>query len=175
MGIPFEEVAPGLFALKDQLLPAQLEKLRAMLQPCHLELIRDDGRDLPAKIEHLIVYLFQHHEGGKKIIISGYLCLHLHKNYNYLSNAYSIGRGRTIRDFVNDYKLEKIKAWLPCNLYSLEVICDKLQFSSVQYLCTWFKEKSGLTIGNNKVKKHNSLCRRHAYLCFILVFFAKKS
>jgi AraC family transcriptional regulator len=68
----------------------------------------------------------------------------LNKDYDTLSNIFSLLEQKTLERFIIDYRIEKVKEYLVYSTDPLSDIAFKLNYSSVPHLSKQFKQITGL-------------------------------
>ena len=69
----------------------------------------------------------------------------LQKDYYAISDAFIAVEKKTIEQYIIDFRINKIKEFLVYSTLTLADIAFKLNFNSVAYLSTQFKQQTGLT------------------------------
>ena len=85
---------------------------------------------------------------------SDYLSAICHYDYTYLSNLFSEVEGNTIRKYIIQCKIERVKELILSDEISLTDISLQLNYSSVAHLSNQFKKVTGLTPSSFKHLKH---------------------
>ncbi len=154
--IPFNQVTLGEIILSAPLSSIQKKELAKALAKEGFELLDDQQSRLISQIKSLLINLI-HHEDLTELHenISRYLSERLHKDYNYLSNQFSISQNVTIEQFVIYQKIEKVKELLVYDELTLSEIAYKLGYSSVAHLSAQFKKVTGFTPTQFKKIKHH--------------------
>ena len=123
----------------------QLERFRNKIEPLGFELISDKKSRLIENIKKYVIAFVQQQETSEKTKISDYLHDHLHRDYTYLSNLFSVVEGVTIEQYFISQKIEKTKEFLVYDELTLTEIAFRLGYSSVAHLSRQFKKVTGLT------------------------------
>jgi PAS domain S-box-containing protein len=122
----------------------RLNQLNDQAQPM-LELADDKKMIVVEKIKSLIHEIVEDAAQTLKLKNSDYISNKLDYGYTYLSSLFSRVTGTTIEHYLIIQRIEKAKELLLHDELSLSQIADKLQYSSVAYLCRQFKKITGLT------------------------------
>jgi len=75
---------------------------------------------------------------------SHYISKKLGLDYTYLANVFSMVKGITIRQFIINNKIERVKELLLDDEMNLTEISYKLNYSSVAHLSNQFKKVTGM-------------------------------
>lgn len=153
LGIHFTVVKLGEVELTDNISVNQRDEFRLTLLKSGLELMEDKRSMLIEKIKNLIIELVHYSEEPLVVNLSQYLSQHLHHDYTYLANLFSVVQGTTIENFFISHKIERVKELLVYNELSLTAIAYKMHYSSVSHLSNQFKRVTGLTPSHFKVLK----------------------
>jgi AraC family transcriptional regulator len=76
----------------------------------------------------------------------------LHMDYSHLSSIFSRIEGKSIQQFQQEIKSERVKELLEYDELNISEIADDLGYSSAAYLSTQFKKSTGLTPSEYKLK-----------------------
>ena len=109
LGIHYTKVELGEVVVMENISFEKSEQLKIALLKTGLELIHDMKAILVEKIKNAIIELVHYDEGVSKIKYSDYLSEKLNHNYNYLSNLFSEVNGISIKQFIINHKIERIK------------------------------------------------------------------
>jgi AraC-like DNA-binding protein len=149
----------GEVEVRENITPAQRDRLKTALLKSGLELMDDKKAILIEKIKNVIVEMVHYKDELPKINFSGYLSEKLGYDYTYLANLFSEVTGTTIEHFLIAHKIERVKELLIYDELNLTEISYKLNYSSVAHLSKQFKKVTGLTPTFFKKLKHK---RRNA-------------
>lgn len=113
--------------------------------------IKDKDQQLIEKIKIAVIELI-HFSGNKSSIIrnSDYLVDKLNYSYQHLSAVFSNYENITLEKFIILHKIEKVKELLENDEFTLSEISFQMEYSSVQYLSTQFKNITGMTVSEYK-------------------------
>ena len=154
VGLHYTVVDLGEVEIKEDVTPAQLDRLSIGLKKSGLELMDDKKSILVERIKGVIVELVHYMDDPIKVNLSDYLSEKLNHNYTYLANLFSEVKGTTIEQFYLSHKIEKVKELLVYDELNLTEIAYKLHYSSVAHLSNQFKKITGLTPSHFKNLKH---------------------
>jgi AraC-like DNA-binding protein len=151
LGFTIESIELGEVVVKEDLEPADREKIRNVLSENGFELIDDKKSWLINRIKTLIIqYIHYDREKPDYMNLSDFLSRELGHDYSYLSHLFSSVEGKTIEKYLILQKVEKVKELLVYDELSISEISYKLGYSSVQHLSRQFKEVTGLTPSHYK-------------------------
>ena len=160
MGLHPIVVELGEVQITEELTPALLVELEAVLQRFGFELMEDKKSRLIEKIKNIVVEMVHYDEEPPLLNFSAYLSEKLDYDYNYLSNLFSEVKGTTIEHYIISHKIERAKELIIYNELTLTEIADKLHYSNVAHLSNQFKKVTGLTPSFFKKMKHKRLIGR---------------
>jgi len=159
LGLHYVVVDLGEVEVKENITPAQRDRLKIALLKSGLELMDDKKAILIEKIKNVIVEMVHYKDELPKINFSSYLSEKLSYDYTYLANLFSEVTGTTIEHYLIAHKIERVKELLIYDELNLTEISYKLNYSSVAHLSKQFKKVTGLTPTFFKQLKHK---RRNA-------------
>ena len=118
--------------------------------------IKDKDQQLIEKIKIAVIELI-HYSGYKSSIIrnSDYLVDKLAYSYQHLSTVFSNYENITLEKYIILNKIEKVKELLENDELTLSEIAFQLEYSSVQYLSTQFKNITGITVSEYKKENYH--------------------
>lgn len=116
--------------------------------------MEDKKMKLIESIKNIISEMILNSDEQLNSNFSDYLSTILHYDYTYLSNLFSEAEGITIRKFIIQRKIERVKELLLSDELNLTHISLKLHYSSVAHLSNQFKKVTGLTPSYFKHLKH---------------------
>lgn len=143
MGLHFIVVELGEIEVMEDIAAEQHEQLRLMLQESGLELMTDKKISLVDNIKKAINELVNNGNEMYGTNYSAYISKKLGHEYNYLSNLFSEMKGITIRQFIINQKVEKIKEMIVYDDLNITEIAWKMNYSSVAHLSNQFKKVTG--------------------------------
>lgn len=155
MGIAPQSVELGVVRLAEELSKEQLEMLQKDLLQLGFELLDDKRQQTIDRIKTLIVDLVHYHDNRSELNLSDYLAQQLHSEYSSLSKLFSEFTGITIERYFILQRIERVKELIFYDQLSLTEIAYKLNYSSVAYLSSQFKQITGMTPSKFKALKKN--------------------
>lgn len=155
MGIAPQSVELGVVRLAEELSKEQLEMLQKDLLQLGFELLDDKRQQTIDRIKTLIVDLVHYHDNRSELNLSDYLAQQLHSEYSSLSKLFSEFTGITIERYFILQRTERVKELIFYDQLSLTEIAYKLNYSSVAYLSSQFKQITGMTPSQFKALKKN--------------------
>lgn len=158
--IPFNSISLGQVAVLRTLNFHQRAELSGKLLAAGFEIIEDKNSRLINRIKSIIIKGIYDDKNFSKKNLSVILSAELNLDYSHLSTLFSRMEGKSIQQFQQEIKTEKIKELLEYDELSISEIAMDLGYSSASYLSTQFKKSTGLTPSQYKldhVYKRNSL------------------
>jgi AraC-like DNA-binding protein len=143
-------VDDGFIELHDNENPHRISHLGACLLKVGYELVYDHQRILVQRISHLVTEMVNNWENRPNLKISVYLSDKLNLNYNYLSNIFSEYNKVSLRQFIINKRIEKVKKLLLHSGLNLTEIALMLNYSSVAHLSNQFRKTTGLSASEFK-------------------------
>ena len=132
---------------------AQRDALKIALLESGLELMEDKKAILIERISVLISEMIHHAEELPENKYSIFISEKLGYDYTYLSNLFSEIKGITIRQFIINHKIERVKELIIYDELNITEIAWKMNYSSVAHLSNQFKKITGLTPSHFKQLK----------------------
>lgn len=157
LGLTPTKVELGVVCVKEEVDSECRAKIRAGLEALGFELLEDRQQQTVDRIKSLIIELVHYRNNKSGINLSAYLSEHLGSDYSALSKLFSENTGMTIEKFFILQKTERIKELLFYGEMSLSEIADMMNYSSVAYLSTQFKNITGMTPSQFKALKEKNL------------------
>ena len=145
LNITYQEVSNSGITLGVMPSVADLQALKASLEAMGLDIVDDKCNGIVEQIKSIIQFQQHQPEPRIKINLSAYLSEILQYNYSYLSNLFSETEGITIRDYVIQLRIERVKQMLLVEQMDLMEITYQLHYSSVAHLAAQFKQVTGMT------------------------------
>ena len=155
MGNAPQSVELGVVRLAEELSKEQLEMLQKDLLQLGFELLDDKRQQTIDRIKTLIVDLVHYHDNRSELNLSDYLAQQLNSEYSSFSKLFSEFTGITIERYFILQRIERIKELIFYDQLSLTEIAYKLNYSSVAYLSSQFKQITGMTPSQFKALKKN--------------------
>lgn len=159
LDIPYAAVNLGEASLKRQLSALEKNKLQEEFSKIGFEIIQERNEKIINAIKSAIIEeVYSNNLGAKKLseILSG----KMHYDYSHITNLFTKQEGQSIQKFYNAVKIERIKELLAYDEISMNLIADKLGYSTPAYLSTSFKKATGVTPSeykNRQLKSRKSL------------------
>lgn len=127
------------------------EEVDRQLNKYGFELIKGKNQQLVEQIKTLLIqYVQQLEEREDPPKVSDYLSDMLHQNYSSLSSAFSENEDITVEKYLIHLKIERVKELLSYGEMTLSEIAWKLNYSSVAYLSSQFKQITGMSVTDYK-------------------------
>lgn len=147
----------GVVCLKEDVTPECRLKIRDCLNALGFELLEDKQQQTIDRIKSLIIELVHYKNNKSGTNLSAYLSEKIGSDYSSLSKLFSENTGVTIEKYFILQKTERIKELLFYGEMSLSEIADMMNYSSVAYLSTQFKNITGMTPSQFKAQKVKGL------------------
>lgn len=157
LGLTPTKVELGVVCVKEEVDSECRTKIRAGLEALGFELLEDRQQQTVDRIKSLIIELVHYRNNKSGTNLSAYLSEQLGSDYSALSKLFSENTGMTIEKFFILQKTERIKELLFYGEMSLSEIADMMNYSSVAYLSTQFKNITGMTPSQFKALKEKNL------------------
>lgn len=157
LGLTPIKVELGVVCVKEEVDSECRAKIRAGLEALGFELLEDRQQQTVDRIKSLIIELVHYRNNRSGTNLSAYLSEQLGSDYSALSKLFSENTGMTIEKFFILQKTERIKELLFYGEMSLSEIADMMNYSSVAYLSTQFKNITGMTPSQFKALKEKNL------------------
>lgn len=145
LGLTWKSVELGMAEIWEEISNEQLEILDTNLQKSGLELLSDKKKNLIEAIKNLIEEMIHSSDDRQNVKNSDYISQKLNHDYTYLSTTFSKATGMTIRQYIIEQKIERVKEMLLNDELTLTEIAHQLRYSSVAHLSNQFKNVTGLT------------------------------
>lgn len=122
---------------------AELENIRAfmVLEYCRL-IDADRSKRYSPVIKEAVTYIQLHY--FEKISLSS-ISKRLNINATYLSKRFKIETGQTLTHYVQDIRISHSKQLIKENNLSITDVALKVGFENLNYFCTVFKKRTGVT------------------------------
>lgn len=121
-----------------------IDRLDRELRGEDFEVIRSREEEIVAEIKTKLVELSRTGE-GVHADLSSILQESLHMSYRNLSRIFASVEGRTIENYFNALRIERVKELLAEDRLTLNEIAFETGFSSVPHLSKRFKQSTGMT------------------------------
>jgi AraC-like DNA-binding protein len=149
LGFDVREVSLGNAVIFGDPERDEFDQISEELSEKGFELITDRNDKLLEELKvQLLSYLRYLEDTDDPQKLSTYLQQELNYNYSYLSNYFSKHMGMSIKKYLINLKIERVKELLTYGELTLSEIAWKLNYSSVQYLSNQFKNVTGETVSS---------------------------
>ncbi len=145
----------GIVELMEDINDEQWHQLNLNLIQSGLQLQVDKRSILTEKIKNIIIKMIHSPEGLPVTKYSFHISDQLNHPYTYLANVFSEQNGVSIRQFIINHKIERVKELIQLGELNLTEISDKLHYSSVSHLSNQFRKTTG--ISPSLFKQHNNI------------------
>jgi len=122
-----------------------LQALKEHLEEMGLAIVDEKRNCIVEQIKSILQFQQYQLDPPLKINLSAHLSEQLQYNYSYLSNLFSETEGMTIRDYVIQLRIVRVKQMLLVEQMDLLEITYQLHYSSVAHLAAQFKQVTGMT------------------------------
>jgi AraC-like DNA-binding protein len=144
----------GVAEIMEDISQKQYDELKVELYRDGLELMDDRKNILTEKVKNVIVEMIHYCDDKPKVKYSDYISERLQYDYTYISNVFSKVKGTTIRQFIINNKVEKVKELLLYDELNIKEISFRLHYSSVAHLSGQFKKITGFSPYSFKIMNH---------------------
>ena len=135
------------------------EKVTTLLEKYGLGLVIDKDKKLVEGIKLAVIELIHQLNNVNSVIRrSDYLVEKLGKSYQQLSKVFSSHEPTTLEKYIILQKIERTKELINQDEFTLSEIAYMMEYSSVQYLSNQFKNITGLSVSEYRLK--NSVPRK---------------
>ena len=158
--IPFDSISLGEVSVLRALTFQEREELSQELLATGFEIIEDKNSRLVNRIKSIIIKGIYDDKNFSNNNLSGILSAELNLDYSHLSSLFSRIEEKSIQQFQQEIKTERVKELLEYDELNITEIAMDLGYSSASYLSTQFKKSTGLTPSQYKLdqaKKRSSL------------------
>ena len=151
--LPFISISLGTIELQQPLNAKVWALLEYEFKKVGFEIISEKNERIVKQIKAIILkYIFEEDAAGHQNL-STILSEQLQFDYSHLSSIFSKTEGKSIQQYQNEIKVERIKELLEYDELSISEIAFKIGFGSSAYLSTQFKKITGLTPTKYKTNK----------------------
>lgn len=141
------------------------EKLEKALEEIGFDMVKDRELVLLEQIKQSVIELIHYLNNQDSIIRkSDYLVEKMSMSYQSITKLFSKYEKITLERFIILHKIERIKELIDSDEYTLSEIAYMMDYSSVQYLSSQFKQITGITVSqyknsDNKIRRDlHSIC-----------------
>lgn len=145
LNIPYKKVSLGEVFIEGNLSPEKLDKLEKDLNKVGFTVIAEKYEGISNKIKSVIIKGIYEDKFFSNKNLSAVLSDELHMDYSHLSSIFSRIEGKSIQQFQQEIKSERVKELLEYDELNISEIANDLGYSSAAYLSTQFKKSTGLT------------------------------
>lgn len=143
--IPVQQIMLGEVVMEKMLSPVEEKEVEDKLAKLGFELIGERNSRLVNKIKSFIIKGIYEDRDFSNKNLSVLLSEALHLEYSHLSSLFSRIEGKSIQQYQQEIKTERIKELLEYDELSIQEIALELGYSSAAYLSTQFKKSTGYT------------------------------
>ena len=130
---------------EDSLCDEKRVQLAQALKSIGFELLEDQRQQLMHQIKTAIIDLVHYKSSGQPLTLCAYLAEKFHLDYSRLSKLFSECTGMTIERYYMLQRVERVKELLKYDELTLTQIAQQMNYSSVAYLSSQFKNVTGMT------------------------------
>ncbi len=142
--IKFANIELGYADLKEIPEEQRMKKLAIALEGVGFELIQTRNDKLISTIKSLIISeVYDENYSGRNL--SEILSNALPYDYSHITHLFSQAEGKSIQQYYQSVKMERVKELLHYDEYSIAQVADMTGFSTAAYLSTTFKKAIGMT------------------------------
>lgn len=146
----------GLAKIAENIDSQKRDEVRFQLEKLGFELLDDRRQQTIAQIKSVIISLVHYHDNKSTLNLSESLSRELHSDYSALSKLFSEFTGKTIERYYIEQLIERVKELIFYDELSLTQIAFKMNYSSVAYLSSQFKNVTGMTPSQFRALKKNT-------------------
>ena len=151
-GISFLSVKLGEIALERPLTSEEFISLQFELKKVGFEITAEKNERLVTQIKSIIITGIYEDKDFSNKNLSVILSESLHYDYSHLSSIFSKVEGKSIQNFQQDIKIERIKELLEYDELSISEIAQDMGYGSAAYLSTQFKKNTGISPSQYKLQ-----------------------
>jgi len=156
-GILVDEISLGKATIRFDETRVSREDIRKVLLELGTDLIEDREQQLVEKIKLAVIELIHYMNNVDSIVRkSDYLVEKLGLSYSYLSRIFSSHEHITLERYIILNKIERIKELIDQEEFTLSEIAFMMDYSSVQYLSSQFRNITGMTVSEYKAGDRSS-------------------
>ena len=145
--IKYIKVEHGCIELPEDLSNEDYKRLIGYLKSIGLKILKEKNSIRIERVKTEAIEMINNMEDVSKEKFSVFIAGKLDLSYNYIYFLFKDITGINIQDFIDILKIEKIKELLLKRTITLTEIAYQMHFSSVQYICLFFKNKTKYTTG----------------------------
>ena len=145
LNIPSLKDDLGQILIDSPLSPEKMKALQKELSVVGFEIISAKHEGISNKIKSVIIRGIYEDKNFSNKNLSVVLSDELHMDYSHLSSVFSKTEGKSIQQFQQEIKSERVKELLEYDEMNISEIANDLGYSSAAYLSTQFKKSTGFT------------------------------
>lgn len=145
IGLTPDSVELGISHVTERLDDRKLAEVRGALRQLGFELLENRQKQTIDRMKSAIIELVHYNDNRSDVNLSTYLADKLGADYSSLSKLFSESTGMTVERYLILQKVERVKELIFYDELSLSEIAVKMNYSSVGYLSTQFKNVTGMT------------------------------
>jgi len=150
--IPFLSVKLGEIALGRPLTSVEFIDIQFELKKVGFEIIVEKNERFVTQIKSIIIAGIYEDKDFSNKNLSVILSDTLHYDYSHLSSIFSKVEGKSIQNFQQDIKIERIKELLEYDELSISEIAQDMGYGSAAYLSAQFKKNTGISPSQYKLQ-----------------------
>jgi AraC family transcriptional regulator len=156
-GVSVEEISLGEATVRFDETRVSRDDIRQVLLELGMDLIEDREQQLVEKIKVAVIELIHYMNNVDSVVRkSDYLVEKLGQSYSSLSRTFSSHEQITLERYIILNKIERIKELIDHDEFTLSEIAYMMDYSSVQYLSTQFRNITGMTVSEYKTSGRSS-------------------
>ena len=157
VGISVHEISLGKATISYEEDEITYGQIRTILLDQGMDIIKTRDSQLVEQIKLAVVELIHHMNNVDSIVRkSEYLVGKTGLSYSYLSRIFSSQEHITLEKFIILNKIERIKELIDQEELTLSEIAYNMDYNSVQYLSSQFKQMTGMTVSEYKESDRSS-------------------
>lgn len=149
----------GEVELNDDPSDEQIKEFQASLLKYGFELLNDPNKQLVEQVKNLIIKKVQQAKIEQHFSLSSYIKAETLRDYSTVTKKFSEVEGYTIEKYFILQKLEKAKELLLYGELPINLVADRLGYSSSQHLSMQFKKLTNVT--PKEFRKLGAIGRKH--------------
>ncbi len=156
-GILVDEISLGKATIRFDETRVSRDDIRQVLLELGTDLIEGREQQLVEKIKLAVIELIHYMNNVDSIVRkSDYLVEKLGLSYSYLSRIFSSHEHITLERYIILNKIERIKELIDQEEFTLSEIAFMMDYSSVQYLSSQFRNITGMTVSEYRAGDRSS-------------------
>ncbi len=156
-GIRVDEISLGKATISYDEHKITNDHIRTVLVDLGMDLNETRDSRLVGQIKLAVVELIHHMNNVDSVVRkSEYLVEKTGLSYSYLSRIFSLQENITLEKFIILNKIERIKELIDQEEFTLSEIAFIMDYNSVQYLSSQFKQMTGMTVSEYRESDRSS-------------------